>query len=248
MPRATAPDLSIVLSFLRLSQGWRQADLGKAAGISPNLISDYEGGRKPLSRERLKHLISFMSLPPGAIDTALAAIGTIRAQAQAPRDASGSPSETARQVESISIRSGSAMTSFSRSLLSQLTADGEALRARQSAGFLWDRLTRRTSAERRSLVLKGRKYRAWALCERIAAESIRKAPNHPREALDLAELALLVAERLPGERTLSLRFQGYAWAHVSNARRVCNDLPGPRRRSSTPGSSGRRGSRAIQDG
>ena len=52
------------------------------------------------------------------------------------------------------------------------------------------------------------------------------APNHPREALELAELALLIAERLPGDRAWGLRLQGYAWAHVSNARRVCNDLPG----------------------
>ena len=37
---------------------------------------------------------------------------------------------------------------------------------------------------------------------------------------------LLIAERMPGDRAWSLRLQGYAWAHVSNARRVCNDLPG----------------------
>jgi tetratricopeptide (TPR) repeat protein len=117
------------------------------------------------------------------------------------------------------------MTGLARSTLSRLTVEGEALHARQRAGFLWDRLKRRTPAERRALVQKGLKYRTWALCERVAAESIRKAPNHPKEALELAELALLIAERLPGERTWCLRLQGYAWAHVSNARRVCNDLP-----------------------
>jgi tetratricopeptide (TPR) repeat protein len=118
------------------------------------------------------------------------------------------------------------LTGFARSLLSQLTVEGEAIHARQRAGFLWDRLKRHPPAERRSLAQKGRQYRTWALCERVAAESIRKAPNHPKEALELAELALLIAEQIPGERTWSLRLQGYAWAHVSNARRVCNDLPG----------------------
>ena len=118
------------------------------------------------------------------------------------------------------------MAASARSSLSLLTLEGEALQARQGAELLWDRLKRRAPAERRALVNRGLRFRTWALCERVAAESIRKAPNHPREALELAELALLIAERLPGERTWALRLQGYAWAHVSNARRVCNDLNG----------------------
>ncbi len=220
------PDLSIVLTFLRRSLRWSQADLGEVSGISPNLLNDYERGRKRLNRKRLEHIISFLGLPPDTIDTTLAHLAAIRAMTREPRDSPESPSEAARQVEAISVRMGSAVRDFSRTLLSRLTIEGEALRARQRAGLLWDRLLRRTPAERRLLVQKGRKYRTWALCERVAAESIRKAPNHPREALELAELALLMAELLPGERTWNLRLQGYAWAHVSNARRVCNDLPG----------------------
>jgi len=226
MPRAVISDLSIVFTFLRQGQGWSQAALGEAAGISPNLINDYERGRKTLLRERLEHLIAYMGLPPEAIDATLAELAANRARARAPRDSPDAPSGTARRVEALAIRLGAAMTGFARAMLRELTVEGEALHARQRAGLLWDRLKRHTSAERRPLVQKGRKYRTWALCERIAAESIRQAPNHPKEALELAELALLIAERLPGERTWSLRLQGYAWAHVSNARRVCNDLPG----------------------
>ncbi|HEY2295170.1 MAG TPA: helix-turn-helix transcriptional regulator, partial [Thermoanaerobaculia bacterium] len=226
MPHTIIPDLSIVLTFLRLGQGWSQADLGKAAGISPNLLNEYERGRKRLSRQRLEHIIAFLGLPPDVIDATLANLAANRAAARTPRDSPDAPSEEARRIEAFALRFGTTMTGFARSTLSQLTVEGEALYARQRAGFLWDRLKRHAPAEQRSLVQKGRKYRTWALCERVAAESIRKAPNHPREALELAELALLIAERLPGERTWGLRLQGYAWAHVSNARRVCNDLPG----------------------
>ncbi len=226
MPRNPLPDLGIVLTFLRSIQGQSQADLGAASGISPNLINEYERGRKPLNRDRLEHIIGFLGLPPEAIDALLAETAAIRAMSRAPRDSPEAPLETVRRVEAVSLRFGTAMTSFSRVMLLQITTEGEALHARERAGFLWDRLRRRTPAERRLLVQKGRKYRTWALCERVAAESIRKAPNHPREALELAELALLMAELLPGERTWSLRLQGYAWAHMSNARRVCNDLPG----------------------
>jgi transcriptional regulator with XRE-family HTH domain len=226
MPPTVLPDLSIVLTFLRSGEGWSQADLGAAAGISPNLLNEYERGRKRLSRERLEHIVAYLGLPPEVIDATLATLAANRAAIRAPRDSPEAPGETARQVEALAVRFGTALTGFVRSSLSQLTVEGEAIHARQRAGFLWDRLKRHTPEERRSLVQKGRKYRSWALCERVAAESIRKAPNHPREALDLAELALLVAERIPGERTWGLRLQGYAWAHVSNARRVCNDLPG----------------------
>ena len=226
MPATIIPELGIILTFLRLGQGLSQAELGKAAGISPNLINEYERGRKGLSRQRLEHIIAYMGLPPEAIDTTLAVLAANRAAARGPRDSPDESSEEARRIEAFAIRFGAAMTGFARATLSQLTVEGEALHARQRAGFLWDRLKRHTPAERRSLVQKGRKYRSWALCERVAAESVRKAPNHPQEALELAGLALLIAERLPGERTWGLRLQGYAWAHVSNARRVCNDLPG----------------------
>ena len=50
MPQRNPPDLGAVLKFLRLARGWQQGDLGKAAGIRGGLLSDYEQGRKPLSR------------------------------------------------------------------------------------------------------------------------------------------------------------------------------------------------------
>jgi len=226
MPPAVLPDLSIVLTFLRAGQGWSQADLGAAAGIPPSLINEYERGRKRLSRERLEHLIAFLGLPPLAIDATLAALIANRASARAPRDSPEGSPETARRVEALAVRVGNAVTGFARSALSQLTVEGEALHARQRAGLLWELLKRQTPAEKRSVIQKKPRYATWALCERVAAESIRKAPNHPKEALELAELALLIAERIAGERAWCLRLQGYAWAHVSNARRVCNDLPG----------------------
>ena len=72
MPRERLPDLSIVLLVLRESMGWRQTELGEVAGISPNIVNDYERGRKTLTRRRLEHLISFMGLRPERIDALLA--------------------------------------------------------------------------------------------------------------------------------------------------------------------------------
>ncbi len=223
MPLEVPPDLSIVLTFLRSGQGWIQADLAKAAGISPKILSDYETGRRTLTRERLEYLIAFVGLPPAAVDSTLDRLAANRALSRPPLGSE--PFATAPVIEAVAARLGTLAASFARASLSMMTREGEALVARQRAEVLWERLKKRTPAERRSLVKHGTKFRAWALCERVAAESIKQAPNHPKDALELAELALLIAELLPAGQAWSLRVQGYAWAHVSNGRRVCNDLP-----------------------
>lgn len=97
---------------------------------------------------------------------------------------------------------------------------------RAAAAALWASMAECTPAERQMLVEELDEYQSWALCEQVAAESARKAPDHPREALELAGLALLIAERIPGEPRWGLRVQGYAWAHVGNARRACDDPAG----------------------
>ena len=226
MPRTFLPDLSVVLTFLRSVQGWSQADLGKAAGLRGNLLNDYERGRKELSRKRLEHLVAFLGLPPDAVDAALGYVAATRGMGKAPRDSADPLSASQRQVEAIAAQVQRMAADFARSTLTLLTVEGDALYARQRAALLWDRLKRYSPAQRRLMVEKGAKFRTWALAERVAAESIHQAPNHPKDALGLADLALLIAELTPGEAVWRQRLQGYAWAHVANARRVCNDLPG----------------------
>jgi len=64
------------------------------------------------------------------------------------------------------------------------------------------------------------------LAERVSHESVRKAAHNAGEALELAELALEIAERAPGEESWRARLKGYCWAHLGNARRVANDHAG----------------------
>ncbi len=81
-------------------------------------------------------------------------------------------------------------------------------------------------AERRALVEEAPEVRSWALCELLCAESIQAAPDSADRAVELAELALFIANLMPGEAIWRLRVRGYAWAHLGNARRVRGDLPG----------------------
>lgn len=228
MPRKAllGPDLGWVLNVLRTGQGWSQVELGKAAGVSPNTINDYEHGRKRLSRQKLEFLIGFMGLLPERIDAGLAFRETNRASALASRDVGDRMSETRRRIESLVAEGARQAGDFVRSFMTFLTIEGEGLHARQRAGVLWEHLKRRSPDERLAMVEDSRKFRTWALCERVAAESIALASNHPRQALEMAELAFRIAELTPGEAAWRSRLQGYSLAHIANARRVCNDLPG----------------------
>jgi len=226
MPRKPLPDLSVVLTFLREGQGWSQADLGRAAGTSPSLLNDYEGGRKKLTRQRLEHLISFMGLRPERIDATLTCLEANRADSRALSDPADRSAESRRHVEAVAGRAGRLATDFARSVLSLLTLEGEGLYERQRADFLWTRLKRRSPDERLALVEDSKKFRSWALCERVAAESIEAAAEDPAKALELAGLALRIAELAPGEEGWRRRLQGYAGAFVANAHRVNGNLPG----------------------
>jgi tetratricopeptide (TPR) repeat protein len=54
---------------------------------------------------------------------------------------------------------------------------------------------------------------------------VKAAADDARKALELAELALSIARRVPDEEGRA-RVEGYSWACLANARRVANDFDG----------------------
>jgi transcriptional regulator with XRE-family HTH domain len=221
MTRTIPPPLSIVLTYLRLGQGWSQKELAEATGLPPNLISDYERGRKTLSRERLEDIVCALGLRLSMIDTALDFHQVLHAS-QIP-GSSGDQEDW--EIESIVAEASRLTADYARSLLNLLIVKSQALEARQLAAAAWRRLKQQTPEGRRILVEELAEFRNWALCERICEESIKAAADNADRALELAELALRIAELNPSEETWRWRLQGYAWAHVGNARRVRGDLP-----------------------
>jgi hypothetical protein len=105
-----------------------------------------------------------------------------------------------------------------------VSVEEERVRGRQSAERIWLKLRRRTPRERRALIEESPRLRAWAVVERVAAESVAMANQDVKEALGLAELAVLIAELLPGTAGLRSRVLGYALAHLANAERVIGRL------------------------
>jgi len=228
MPRTIPPEFGIILQFLREGQGVSQAKLGELAHVSPNLLNDYEHHRKPLSRDRLDYLVSFLGIPRERIDATLACLEANRASSRAPREATAYLSAAHRRIEAVVQQAGGAAMDFTRSLLLLLTLEGEGLQARERAEVLWRRLRKHLPEERLLLVEDSRKFRSWALCERVAAASIEAAGDDPKEALQLAELAVRIAELCPGPEPWRWRLEGYARIHLANSRKVSGNMPGAR--------------------
>ena len=97
---------------------------------------------------------------------------------------------------------------------------------RREAEQIWTVLERHPIPFCRRLIEVSPDSRNWALAVRVCEASLKRAAHNAEEALELAELAISIAERVPGEESWRSRLLGYCWAHLGNARRVANDLAG----------------------
>src|SRR6185295_7898530 len=225
--RIQDPDARLALILLRPWRGWsRQADL-KAAGLSQSQVSEYERGERAVPREVLERVANAAGFPLDLLNPLLRNIGTFRAAGAGKTSLARSPRET-MGVELLSFVRAAAAAVLAVHNSGRPVASGERVspaESRQEAAALWARLQPRTLEERRLLVESAKEYRSWALCERVAAESLAMASKRPKESLQLALLALSIAERVPGEERWRWRLRGYVLAHIANALRACNDLP-----------------------
>jgi len=216
--------LALVLfrNFLLLEKG----DFARVAGIAPGQYTIYERGERPTPRHVLEKAAAAAGFPLYLLDLLLWVIRSFRAVAR------GRSRADRAFAEGFFVELAALVRQAVDVILEPVRAARPAGIARPAsldrlgAAILWANLEPCTPAERRMLVEELAEYRTWALCERVARESIHAAPNHPREALELAELALLIAELVPGGALFRSQLESYAWAHVGNGRHVCNDLPG----------------------
>ena len=221
--------LGLALTYLRSAAGWTLDRLGRAVGHKDaSVISRYERGSSPLSREQLERLLEPLGQPPETVDVLLFAHDLIFPKP--PGEAEASP-VTLSQEELWLIHRASMVSGWSAA--GQVRA--EAIRSRKrekieaakrEAEEAFQRLMALTRRERRGLIEAFPDYWTWALALCCCEGSIRKAAHRPEEALDLADLALSIAERVPGPESWRSRVMGYCWAHVANARRVSNDHAG----------------------
>jgi tetratricopeptide (TPR) repeat protein/DNA-binding XRE family transcriptional regulator len=226
MPEKIPPPLGLTLTILRSAQGWSQKRLAEASGVRKTMISDFEVGRRPLSQARLESLAAVLGYGRESIDAALLCLEWVRPPVEVSTSPLGPGPDERRIIEQASTRVAKTVLDATRSTLtSRLRAD-RARQARREADEQWERLKRYSPRDRRLLVEGAKEFQTWALCERLCAESEKAAAADANRALELADLALRVAVLVPGEEGWRSRVQGYAWAHVGNARRVGGNLLG----------------------
>src|SRR5947209_687217 len=165
--------LAMVL-FLHLG-GWRtHAQLAQAAGIARSQVSEYFEGKRAIPRPALEKIAAASGFPVHLLDPLLREIRSFRA-------AGRGRSRTRR------VFAGGVATELV--VLVQRAADlilepchepsgiaPPGIHDRVAAAALWSRLEECSAEERRMLVEELDEFRTWALCERVARQSITAAP------------------------------------------------------------------------
>jgi len=107
------------------------------------------------------------------------------------------------------------------------SGDVELARSRATAPALFEELSAHSPQEQAVRIQGAERFRSVGFSEFLCQESERVASTDAGRAVDLAELAVLVASLLeegPFEYSWLLQVQANAWAHLSNARRILGEL------------------------
>lgn len=227
MPRPRPPAESLALTTLRRARGLTEGELAELSGLSKGLVSRYEMGTDRLAREKLDEFAAAMGYDTAGVDSVLHGIlGATTVPDPGPLSpVDPTPAERRRIREVLGRLAQAELEDMEQRFIQQLR-ETRAQRDRNTAKDLVRWLLEEPDAKaRRELVETSRQYHQWAVAERLCHESERAAAGSAAKALELARLALRVAELAPGGPVWGQRLQGYAWLFIANARRVGGDLP-----------------------
>lgn len=214
----------LILTHLRESRGWSKRRLARALGISATLLTRLEKGPS-LTREHLEILIAPLDYPPEAIDVLLFAHGLISPEPKA-EDPSSFALTTAEsgRIHLAAMAGAWTTAEVLRSELTHRKRKEKVAAARQEAEEAWQRLKTAGRATWHDLISTFPEFRTIALVARVCEASERAAAHDVKIALELAELALYIADRVPEKQRIQT--QSFALGFVGNARRVATDFDG----------------------
>jgi tetratricopeptide (TPR) repeat protein len=217
------PDKRLAFVLLRYLMYWDQAELSREAGISQSQISLYDQGHRTVPDAVLERTAKAVGFPVFLLPFLLKAIRAFRLVIEGRwkigRVLSG---ELATGLLGL----GQAIVEIVAAAgLPDESAPRSPEEERAVALALWECLRCRSHDYQIALVEEEEECRTWALCERVAAESIEAAGEDPQEAIQLAQLAVRIAELCPGPEAWRWRLEGYAGIHLANAHRASGNLP-----------------------
>jgi len=202
-------DLGAALATMRAIRRASRGEVALAAGVQPRFIPDYENGKISPNRGTRESLAAALRVSPeflGSLAVLLPALGLAA-------DAGSLPLGLVR-----------GMLDFSREAEALLAPPPPGTSGELPAQALWERFRSYAPAERRAVVSEIEELRSSDLALLLCEESVSVAADDAANGLEIARLALFVAERVPGSDDWRWRLTGYVWAFVGNAHRVCGEL------------------------
>lgn len=227
MPLRIPSPSGAVLRLARWLRGVPAGDLAAQEGFaSPSAITMLETDpERAIPRERLAELLSRMDVPPEFGHAALYAISLIDRPPAAPPALVGLTDEDHRGFERAAVRSGQAVVEAIRREGPRACRRIKAEAARQDAAAFFE-LARQLNPRERSLLVETTAIPLiWAHAERLALESTKAAAHAADRAVELAGLAVRVAEKATVPEACRPFLLGWCWAFLGNARRVGGHLP-----------------------
>jgi transcriptional regulator with XRE-family HTH domain len=215
--------LKHVVRSLRLRTGMKGKEFGKACRVDQASISRYELGKAAPPEEVLRRMAATARVPWYLVVSMIRFFTDLLSAADrgtAPASPAESPPVERAILDSIAL----AVAPY---LLEEGLAEAEGLSPEQAlleAEEVCAGLLLLPAADRRRLLgLSVRASRSWAVAAELAHASARVAADDVEEARELAELALYVARRVPGESQRD-RTEGYCTVFLSNVQRVATDF------------------------
>jgi transcriptional regulator with XRE-family HTH domain len=227
MRRKDVPDeRALCLYILRALGGRTQEELAKALGTTAGAISEYEKGKRRTPERVVRHAAGMAGISSQTLMELKEILRDLRSVLKSTPIPKGDLHEDlaeglALEFEALARKVVVTALASSRAWM----GSAESARELVPADVLWAELARCGREERRLVVEEGVEYQTWGLCKLLCRKSLEAAEGG-RAALELAELALHVAERVPGDERWRGCIQAFAWAHLGHARRMLGDHPG----------------------
>lgn len=214
--------LRLVVSFLRNHLNMTQDQFGDACGIAQSEVSLYENGHVAPSEKTLRRMAKAARIDWSLV-VHLRRFYSSLLDANARRSVVPTVGDLDRtSLEPVLL----AVTPYLIQLRTLGPDRPSSEEERREAEEIWTRLEKHPVRFRRRLIELSPRSGSWALAVQACEASLKGLDGPADEALELAELALSIANRAPGEESWRSRLKSYCWVHVAKARRTADDLAG----------------------
>jgi tetratricopeptide (TPR) repeat protein/DNA-binding XRE family transcriptional regulator len=229
------PSLSepaLLARWLRGIPACTQEALGQLTGLDESALCRHETGKVVPKRRTVERLAAGLGLPFALVETGLRPLArTVVALLK------GHGPWKTLSVQSSSVELAERHAELLQASLTALMIERGIHTPEPTAATPWWRepaapeeieqlfgeLASLSGAERPAALETKKAIQTWSLCPRLCDESERAASSDPAGALNWVEIALRIAELVPGPAEWHLRLSGYCGVFRSNALRVRAD-------------------------